>query len=225
MRGEVLALAGIDGNGQGELADTRRPGRRVAGGRIVLDGVDITRRRRARAAGRRHRLHPRRPRGTSLVQGMTIEDNLVLRDFARPPFSRGALPALRSGRWQARQSHAATSTFALPPPRCRRARCRAATSRRWRWRASGARAAGADRLPADLGAGPGPRASWSRACCELRARGAAVLYISSELERGAGVGDRIGVLSRRAHRGVVEREDADLNASAWPWRAPPQEDA
>jgi ABC-type uncharacterized transport system ATPase subunit len=48
--GEVLALAGIDGNGQQELADALAGMALPTAGRILLDGVDITARRRRPAS-------------------------------------------------------------------------------------------------------------------------------------------------------------------------------
>ena len=41
--GEVLAIAGVDGNGQIELAETIAGMRRPAGGRVLLGGIDVTR--------------------------------------------------------------------------------------------------------------------------------------------------------------------------------------
>lgn len=47
---------------------------------------------------------------------------------------------------------------------------------------------------------------------KLREQGAAVLYISSELEEVLQVGDRIGVLSEGRVVDVVDRADADLES-------------
>src|SRR4029077_14606620 len=86
--GEVLALAGIDGNGQAELCDTLSGLTPALTGAITLDGTDVTHwnARTRLEAGLAY--IPADRGGTSLVQGMSIADNLALRDVARPPFSR-----------------------------------------------------------------------------------------------------------------------------------------
>src|SRR5437867_4326805 len=87
--GEVLALAGVDGNGQGELADA------IAGlilperGHVFVDGADVTRGGVAArlAAGMAH--VPADRHTTGLVPEMTVAENLTLRDSERPPLRRG----------------------------------------------------------------------------------------------------------------------------------------
>jgi ABC-type uncharacterized transport system ATPase subunit len=44
----------------------------------------------------------------------------------------------------------------------------------------------------------------------LRAAGAAVLYISTELEELLSIGDRIGVMFRGRLAGIMRREEVDL---------------
>src|SRR4051794_3308560 len=86
--GEILALAGIDGNGQAELCDTLSGLNPARSRTVTLDGIDVS------GWGSNPRLEAGLAYiradggGTSLVQGMSIADNLALRDVARPPFSR-----------------------------------------------------------------------------------------------------------------------------------------
>ena len=60
--GEILGVAGVDGNGQIELAETLAGLRRAQAGRIVLDGRDITHAPVAARVQRGPGLHAGRPR-------------------------------------------------------------------------------------------------------------------------------------------------------------------
>lgn len=87
--GEVLGIAGVDGNGQAELAGAIVGLLAPDAGRVHLDGVDIT---EAGVHARRHthRLSyvPEDRHHTGLVLDFTIAQNAMLRDFRVPPFSR-----------------------------------------------------------------------------------------------------------------------------------------
>ncbi len=86
--GEIVALAGVDGNGQTELVEAITGIRTPAAGRIRMDGKDITGRgvRGATAAGIAHIAQDRHRVG--LVLPFTLAENLGLRRYRRPPLSR-----------------------------------------------------------------------------------------------------------------------------------------
>ncbi len=208
--GEVLALAGVDGNGQGQLADALAGLLRPTGGRILLDGRDITH------GDARSRLDagiayiPADRAGTSLVQGMSIADNLVMRDIDRAPYSSGGRIDRRAVREAALQ-------------RMRDFDIRAATPEAPARTLSGgnqqkvALARELSRLPRVViafqptwGLDPGATRFVIESLLRLRERGTAVLYISSELEEVLAVGDRIGVLSEGRIVDIVDRADADI---------------
>jgi len=86
--GEILGLAGVDGNGQSELVEAMTGLRAVQSGTIRLKGVDITRstvRSRIRS-GMAHIPEDRQRRG--LVLDYSMEDNLVLEIYGVQPYSR-----------------------------------------------------------------------------------------------------------------------------------------
>jgi simple sugar transport system ATP-binding protein len=88
--GEVLALAGVQGNGQTELVEAIVGMRPVLSGTISLHGRDITNLtpRKALDAGIGHIPEDRQRDG--LVLSMSVADNLVLNTPRRAPFaSRG----------------------------------------------------------------------------------------------------------------------------------------
>jgi ABC-type uncharacterized transport system ATPase subunit len=86
--GEIVGIAGVDGNGQSELIDALAGLRRPAAGRIVVDGVDVTHAssREALDAGIGHIPEDRHLRG--LVLDFTLAENLALHDYRRAPGSR-----------------------------------------------------------------------------------------------------------------------------------------
>lgn len=86
--GEILGIAGIDGNGQSEFIEAITGLRRVEKGTIILDGTDITNRspRQIRDAGITHIPEDRNLRG--LNRGMNIMENMVAVKIDQEPFSK-----------------------------------------------------------------------------------------------------------------------------------------
>jgi len=90
--GEILGLAGVDGNGQTELLRAIAGLQRPVSGSVILDGQDITLSsvRQRTALGLSHIPEDRQRHG--LVSGFRLDENLALKRFHLSPFSR------RSGR-------------------------------------------------------------------------------------------------------------------------------
>jgi len=86
--GEIVGIAGVDGNGQSELVEALTGLRRPRSGRIVFDGVDLTRAhaRRFLEAGIGHIPEDRQRQG--LILNFSLAENLGLRDYRRAPASR-----------------------------------------------------------------------------------------------------------------------------------------
>jgi general nucleoside transport system ATP-binding protein len=86
--GEIVALAGVDGNGQHELVEAIAGLRGTESGRIAIAGTDVTGDgvRKACDAGLAHIAEDRQRRG--LVLDFTLAENLALREYHRPPLSR-----------------------------------------------------------------------------------------------------------------------------------------
>src|ERR1700758_3130787 len=85
--GEIVALAGVDGNGQQELVDAITGMRAPESGAVVVDGRDIAGSgvRAATDAGVAHIAEDRQLRG--LVLPFTLVENLALREYRSPEFS------------------------------------------------------------------------------------------------------------------------------------------
>lgn len=87
--GEILGIAGIDGNGQSELIEAITGLRKVEKGTVRICGKDITNQSPAqiRDAGIAHVPEDRNTRG--LNRAFNIMDNLVAVQVDQPPFAKG----------------------------------------------------------------------------------------------------------------------------------------
>jgi ABC-type uncharacterized transport system ATPase subunit len=97
--GEILGVAGVQGNGQTELCEALMGLRPAAGGSVTVNGRDLTR------ASPRTRLRagvayvPEDRREDGLVSPFSVAENLILDMYDRPPYSSGVnlnLPAIRA---------------------------------------------------------------------------------------------------------------------------------
>jgi simple sugar transport system ATP-binding protein len=87
-RGEIVALAGVDGNGQSELVEAITGLRRVETGSIAVGGKSVEHHATARDlldAGVGHIPEDRHRRG--LVLDFTLAENIALHDYSRQPAS------------------------------------------------------------------------------------------------------------------------------------------
>lgn len=84
--GEVFAIAGVSGNGQVEIADAIAGLMPAAGGKIILNGQDITHMdiRQRTEAGIGYIPEDRQAYG--LVLDFTVAENAVLKDYFKPSF-------------------------------------------------------------------------------------------------------------------------------------------
>lgn len=87
--GEILGIAGVDGNGQRELAEAIAGQRRVHAGDILLDGVGV----RQAGVSKRQKLGLRYVTddrlGEGTVSSLSVAQNLVLKRIGEAPFWRG----------------------------------------------------------------------------------------------------------------------------------------
>jgi general nucleoside transport system ATP-binding protein len=86
--GEIVGIAGVDGNGQTELIDALTGLRRPAGGRVLVRDEDVTAEstREHLDKGLGHVPEDRQRRG--LVLEFTLAENLALHDYRKPPIAR-----------------------------------------------------------------------------------------------------------------------------------------
>jgi simple sugar transport system ATP-binding protein len=97
--GEILGIAGISGNGQRELVEALVGQRPRAAGNVRVRGEPYAARR-----AENHRLKvrslPEEPLRNACVAGLSVAENMALRDFDLAPLATGG--RLRFDRWRAR---------------------------------------------------------------------------------------------------------------------------
>ena len=86
--GEIVGIAGVDGNGQTELIDAIAGLRQEKAGKVVIGGEDVTHAsvNQSLDAGLGHIPEDRQRRG--LVLDFSIAENIALHDYDHPPASR-----------------------------------------------------------------------------------------------------------------------------------------
>ncbi len=87
--GEVLGLAGVSGNGQRELAEAIAGLRKVGRGRIWLGQSEVTGWDPERRLAHGLAYIPEERMRDGVIRELSVEENLIIEDHARPPFARG----------------------------------------------------------------------------------------------------------------------------------------
>jgi simple sugar transport system ATP-binding protein len=209
--GEVLALVGVDGNGQAELAGVIAGVDRPTHGSVFVDGADVTAGGVAarRAAGLAH--VPADRGTTGLVAEMTIAENLALRGFDDPPLCRG--PWLDAGAMEklARERIAEFGIRTSGPETAAQTLSGGNQQKIVLARELGGRPTVLVAEQPTRGLDPGATRFVIDQVLALREAGGAILYISTELEEALLVADRIGVMYKGRLVGLMPREDVDLS--------------
>lgn len=86
--GEILGIAGVDGNGQSELIEVLTGLRKITSGRVLLNGKEITNHtpRDISESGLSHIPEDRHKRG--LILDFTMSENMVLETYFHPTFNK-----------------------------------------------------------------------------------------------------------------------------------------
>jgi simple sugar transport system ATP-binding protein len=207
--GETLGVAGVAGNGQRELAETITGLRPVSGGTIRIGGEAMTNRPAAEIARAGVAHIPEDRLATGLIGGMDLTANAILRDYARPPLCSGpflvtkAIAAFTdrliaghdvkaSGRWAKLGTLSGGNQQKLLLAR---------------------ELAGEPRVIVAVhptrGVDIGATEAIHQALREQRARGAATLLISEDLDELLALSDRIAVLYEGRVMGILPARGAD----------------
>lgn len=207
--GEIVAIAGVAGNGQRELAETIAGIRSPIDGSLSVDGRRLRGDPRAAiAAGVAY--VPEDRLGTGVAPSLSIASNLVLRSYRKAPASRGPLLRLRGIRERAieliRQYAIATPGPAAPARLLSGGNLqKVVLAREFSGRPKLLVAASPTR-GLDVGAIETVH-SYLR---DAAAGGLAVLLISEDLDEILGLADRIAVMYEGAIVGITSRADANV---------------
>lgn len=203
--GEIVAVAGVDGNGQQELAEAIVGLQRPGAGRVLIDGVEMTHRPVSEriAAGLAH--IPEDRHRTAIFERMSVTDNAVAEEAGRPQFSRWGLRRRGETRrfaealvsdFDVRLGSVEQSIGSLSGGNQQKVVLGRALSRDPRLIIA---------VQPTRGLDIGATAFLQSRLLERRAAGAAVLLISTELDEVLALSDRIVVLFKGQVTGVVER--------------------
>ncbi|MEG0471516.1 MAG: ABC transporter ATP-binding protein, partial [Solibacillus sp.] len=102
-KGEIVGIAGIDGNGQSELIEAITGLRKVKSGKVLLNGKDITglKPRKITESGIGHIPQDRHKHG--LVLDFPIGHNIALQTYYKEPISKGGIMNYKKISEKARQ--------------------------------------------------------------------------------------------------------------------------
>ena len=84
-KGEILGIAGVSGNGQRELVQSIIGLRKIASGRITLDGKEITGKSPRNIIRSGVAYVPENRNEDGCVPDFGIDENLILKDYDKPP--------------------------------------------------------------------------------------------------------------------------------------------
>lgn len=85
--GEIFAIAGVSGNGQGQLADAIYGLEKAAEGKVVLDGKDITHLPIRQRVDAGMTYIPEDRQGVGILMNFDLQENLSLRKYYKKDFS------------------------------------------------------------------------------------------------------------------------------------------
>ena len=212
--GEIVALAGVQGNGQTELVEAITGLRHVESGSVLLGGRDVTNRspREILDAGLGHIPEDRQRDGA--VLSMSVADNLVLNTPRRAPFARHGTRNLRAVRdnaeTQVESFDVRTSSVDAPLSSLSGGNQQKVIVARELSRPLEALVASQPTRGLDVGS----IEYVHREIVRVRDEGHAVLIVSSELDEVMALGDRVAVMFQGRITGVVDpstsREDVGL---------------
>lgn len=208
--GEIVGVAGVAGNGQSELAQVITGLRKLTCGKVVIHGEDLANREPAAAIKRRVAHVPEDRTGVGSSPGLSLAENLIMKNYKAAPISRGwALnrPVIRSHANKLRQD------FDIAAPHVDvQARLLSGGNLQ---KAILAREMGTQpklivACQPTRGLDVGAIEAVQRHLLVERARGTAILLISEELEEVMTLSDRIVGIYEGQNMGELTAEEATL---------------
>ncbi|MGL5849966.1 MAG: ABC transporter ATP-binding protein [Phycicoccus sp.] len=207
--GEIVGVAGVEGNGQRELVEALAGMRKIVSGRMTLGELDLTRADpdRTHDAGVGHVPEDREKHG--LVAAYSIADNLVLNSYDQEPYARRGVrrfDAVRENAERLRAEFDIRSSGVMQPAGSLSGgnKQKVVVAREMSSRPRLLMAAQPTR-----GVDVGSIESIHRRVVEARDAGAAVLLVSAELDEILSLSDRVVVVHGGKVVAEMPAEDAD----------------
>ncbi len=210
--GEILGLAGVDGNGQSELVEAIIGLRRANDGRVLIGGQNVTALsvRDRIQIGMAHIPEDRHKHG--LILDYTVQENLILKNYFTEPFSRKGILD-----WNYIYCHAerVIRDFDIRAGEGAHATARSLSGGNQQKAIVGREIDGNPDLLVAVqptrGLDVGAIEYIHKRLVEQRDQGKAVLLISLELDEILDLSDRIAVIFNGELVGIVNVDDADEN--------------
>lgn len=203
-RGEILGLAGVDGNGQTELCEALVGLRRLTGGSLFLGDREMTGAsvRDFLAAGVRY--IPADRRGTGLVPTMNLRENYALRHYWRKAYAKGPFMA-----WEtlAGQTGRVTERFDVVTPSLAipvRMLSGGNLQKLMLARELDGEPQVVVAMQPTWGLDVGATAFVRERLLEARSRGAAIFLVSEDLEELLALSDRLAVIHKGRLMGLLD---------------------
>jgi len=89
QQGEILGIAGVAGNGQRELAEAVTGLRKVNAGRVLINGADVTNCTACRMIESGVGHIPEDRTGMGLIPNLAVSDNIILKAYRQPKLTKG----------------------------------------------------------------------------------------------------------------------------------------
>lgn len=222
--GEILGIAGVDGNGQQELAEVITGLRPLTNGHVFLKNVNISNQppRAIRQKGLAYIPAERQVMGT--IGQMSVEDNLILAAYDQDPFAKsgwldrnviGEFAATRIQEFNVKTPSPKTLAGNLSGGNLQKV----VLARELSFKPDVLVCSQPTR-----GLDVGAIEYVHRRILEERERGTAILLISTELDEILSLSDRVAVLYQGKIMGIVENKDVDIDHLGLMMAGTPQAD-
>ena len=206
--GEILGIAGVSGNGQRELAESITGLRKITGGRVVLEGEDVTGFAPGDLTDRMLSYIPEERMRDGMIKNFTIAENMVLREHHKQPFSRSGFLHLRDISSHAdtliKKFHVKTPSRDTLAKNLSGGNIQKVVLAREISRSPRVIIAAQPTRGLDIGATEYVREQ----LLEQRQKGAAIMLISEDLDEVLALSDRIAVIYEGQIMDIVPREQA-----------------
>ncbi len=214
---EVLGVAGVAGNGQKELTEVISGLRRATSGRVSIDGADVTNRSPRDAFEHGLAFVPEERMGLGAVPSLSVADNLALKSYRYPPYSRRMVtdPKISASRAEelVKKFDITTPTVGTPSRFLSGGNIQKVVVAR---ELSGKVASEPPKVIVasypTRGLDVGATEFVQKSLLEHRDRGGAILIVSEELDELLALSDRIIVIFEGRIMGTLERGSFDVEA-------------
>jgi simple sugar transport system ATP-binding protein len=203
--GEILGIAGVAGNGQTELVEAITGLRKIVGGKIVIFGQDMTNHSPKEIAMLGVSNIPEERRRTGTAEGLPLMENLMMKDYRMPPFSKAGFLNISVIKQHCRKL---VSEFEILTPDLEKTEARILSGgniqrmilARELWKEPRLVVASHPTYGLDLRA----IEHTHRLLLKLREKGSAILLVSEDLDEIMALSDRIAVMFNGKIVGVKE---------------------